>query len=217
MNLLDLFKNSIVRESYTDDTGKQNAVITDAAYDLSVGRFAAEQGQLVASFPLEYEEIVRVIREYTTASSLNSALLAGRKLSARSQRQYDALMELKSLRYKLGEEHHVYSGAGLFDPTRAISDDIFQTPAFISTSLNIAVAAKTNNFRRQEKHADQDHLLHFILPKGYAGCFYIGPYSITPEELEMIIFPDQRFQLIASKTRRLDKADRLIYTFRPLA
>jgi hypothetical protein len=209
MKLLDLF------ESYTDDTGKRNAVITDAEYDLTVGRFAAEQGQLVASFPLEYEYLVRGIREYTTASSLNAALLSGRKLSTRFQTQYDALMELKSLHYKLNEEHHVYSGAGVFDPIDATNDDIFQTPAFISASLNIAVAAKNNNFRRQAAHADEDHLLHFILPKGYAGCFYIGPYSMTPEELEMIIFPNQQFRLVASKTRRLNNASRRIYTFRP--
>lgn len=208
MHLLELWLN----ESYTDDTGKQNAVITDAAYDLSVGKFAAEQGQLVASFPLEYDDVVKVIRDYTTASSLNAALLADRKLSARSQTQYDTLMELKALHYKLGEEHHVYSGAGVFDPISATTDDIFQTPAFISASLNIAVAAKTNNFRQA---ADVDHLLHFILPKGYAGCFYIGPYSVTPEELEMIIFPNQRFRLITSKTRRLGNIARRIYTFRP--
>ena len=208
MRLFDLF------ESCTDDTRKQDAVRSTPDFDISIGRFADEQGQLVADFPIGYDDLVSKIRQYTTASSLNSALLSGRKLSTKLQSQYDALMELKDLRDTLSKEHHVYSGIGVFDPKSIMKNDIFQTGSFISASINIAVASKNNNFKRKED-AD-DHLLHFILPKGYRGCFYIGPYSTSPEELEIVIFPNERFRLISSKTRKLDDAIRHIYTLKPV-
>lgn len=206
--------NSLI-ESYTDDINKSGSSILSSNYNLKIDKFAKEQGQLVATFPIQYEDTIKAIRDYTKESSINAALLSDKKLNRASKIQYELLIDLKKLHYRLNEEHHVYSGTGNFDPNTVIKNKIFNTDAFISSSLNIEVAAKNNNFHRKETNTKEDHILYFILPKGYNGCFYIGPYSSSPEELEMLIFPNEKFKIIKSKTLQLKNCLRHIHTLTP--
>jgi len=94
-------------------------------------------------------------------------------------------------------------------------DGIFHTPAFLSTSLSVRVAVKTTNYRRDQAEEVDDHVIHFILPEGFTGGFYVAPYSNDPEELEFLIFPEESFSHINTKIIDLGGIKRHIHTFKP--
>lgn len=202
-------------ESYSDDTETAGSEITSPDFNLTITDYTKEQADLMVDFSIDDSEMAKTIRTYTEASSINGALISGRKLGSKLQKQQDELLSLKTLGCSLSRAHHVYSGTGIFDPSEIIKRKVFKSAAFISASLNIEVAAKTNNFRREKKHGEDDYVLHFMLPKGYKCCFYIGPYSTFPEELEMMIFPNERFKLVGTTVLELDDCHRHIFTMAP--
>lgn len=205
-----------IQESYKNDINQNNIMSRSNNIDLHVRRFIKEQNQLVATFPITSETIISAIKEYTKESSLNFELLSGKKLSKKSQHEYDALMDLKKLNYRLGESHHVYSGSSIFDPKKVYNNKIFRTSTFISTSLNVMVAIKNDNFHHKDHTEKEDVILHFILPKNYGGCFYIGSHSISPEELEMLIFPNETFQITKTSSIQIKELVRTIHTLSPV-
>ncbi len=209
-NLIDVI------ESFTNDTNTKDAKLTNSDLELSVKKFADEQAKLMKEFYIDDSELAEQVRNFTKESPLNKILIKGKSLNKKYEEQYYALMLLKKYGYSLQEKHHVYSGSHGFDPTEISKDGIFETPAFISASLNIAVSSKINNFHREKEDGSEDHIMHFILPKGYKGCFYLGAYSTYPEELEMIIFPEEKFKLESSEKFKTKGIERHIHTFRPV-
>jgi hypothetical protein len=201
-----------VQESYDDETKAPEAkLVKIRKYVAPKKSLAKEDQQLKDDFVIDSVNFRDAIYDYTTESPINEELIdAGgdpKKLSAKSRRQYKLLVANHG---KLSEEHHVYSGSGDFGPNKD-----FETACFISASLSIEIAANTTNFRREEKDADHDNILHFILPKGFAGGFYIAPYSQDPEEFEFLIYPNQAFSFVETTVFEIDGITRRIHTFKP--
>jgi hypothetical protein len=211
-------------DSYTDDSESVDAQRLEKNINLEIGGFAEENDQLAQYYVVpdtKYanslgSEIIKAIKEYTAGSDVNGELIeAGGDLNLLPpllKKQYQLIMSLKG-KYRLQEEHHTYSGTGTFDPMEVTVDGIFQTPAFLSTSLSVKVAVKTTNYRRE---SDDDHVLHFVLPEGFVGGFYVAPYSQDPEELEFLLYPQERFRHLHSHVVVLDGVKRHIHSFKPL-
>jgi hypothetical protein len=207
-----------VNESYTDDTKSSDVRNLDQNEYLEIGDFKAENDHLASYFKVEDPILKTIIRQYTNASSINAELIKVNgvilDLSKKQSTIYNQLTNLKGT--ELREEHHVYCGTGIFDPRKVITNNLFRTPTFLSTSLSIRVAIKTSNFRRNEMKSDQDNILHFILPKGFKGGFYIAPFSRDPEELEFLIFPLVEFRYTTTKIITVENIKRYVHSLIPL-
>ena len=201
-------------DSYTNDTNSDEAKGLSDTTNLEIGDFSKENDELSAYYVIKSQGMQQVVKHYTKESTINSELIKVGgdidQLPELAKREYNALMSLKGT--PLQEEHHVYSGTGTFDPLEVTVNGVFETPAFLSTSLNIEVAVKTTNFRREE---DEDFVIHLILPEGFSGCFYVAPYSFNPEELEMLVFPKERFAFIKTQKLMLDGVNRTVHSFKP--
>ena len=207
-DIIDLF------DSYTNDDESLDASYIGSEYVDTHG-FEEENRQLKSYFKVKSKAAQKAILDYTTESPINNLLnrvLDGdpTKLPLKYRKQYGLLTGLHGV---LKEEHHVYSGTGTFDATEKLENNLFKTTSFISASLNIKIAAMTANFRRD---GTDDNLMHFILPKGFDGGFYIAEYSYDPEELEYLIFPNEKFQYIESKKLEISGITRHIHVFKPL-
>ncbi len=212
-----------VMDSYLDDSSSEDSKRIEKNINLEIGDFAEENDHLAKYYTIQDTkyansrgaETIKAIEEYTAGSEINGALIEvggdSFELPPGLRKQYTMLMSLKG-KVRLPEEHHTYSGTGTFNPMDVTVDGIFETPAFLSTSLSIKVAVKTTNYRRDE---DEDHVLHFVLPEGFIGGYYIAPYSKDPEELEFLIFPKEKFRHIRSTAMNLDGIKRHIHTFEP--
>lgn len=205
----------LASESFKDETVASLARSQSDELNLSFRGAQREHDALEDQFVVKDAEVKKAIRAYTRESTLNQLLIDGELSShPKYERQYDLLMSLP--RIPLHEEHHLYSGFGAFSPAEVMERKVFSTPAFISASLTLKPAIKTTNFRRLRQDADQDHVIHFLLPEGYTGGFYIAPYSASPEELEFILFPDQEFKVVATQKIEIGEAVRTIWSMRPL-
>ncbi len=202
-------------DSYQDDSNKIDAKSLEDNINLDFSGFEKENKQLSSEYIVDDKEIQKAIKHYTHASSINDELIRANgnidKLPTDFRTEYNLLMKLEG---NLQENHHVYSGTGTFNPLDVVVDNVFNTPAFLSTSLSIKVAVKTDNFRR--KDSDEDHIIHLFLPKGFTGGFYIAPYSYDPEELEFLIFPNEKFRHIGDQKLELDGVHRIIHSFKPV-
>jgi hypothetical protein len=204
-------------DSYQDDTKSVEAAHTESDLNLVVGSFKKEDLQLTDEFHIDDPAVQAAVMNYTHESTINSELIRvdGQvpRMPESFQDEYKLLMSLKGT--PLGENHQTYCGTGTFNPMEVTSGGIFQTPAFMSTSLSIRVAVKTTNGRRENAEEVEDHVLHFVLPKGYEGGFYVAPYSRDPEELEYLIFPKEHFRHIKTEIRNFEDVKRHIHSFRP--
>lgn len=205
-----------VSESLEDETSTDNAKSLDSETFLTSDNYVNEQADLLRVYTIDDPELLTAVRRYTEASTINAALRKGRKLGRVLAPQHASLMRLKEFDRSLPEEHYVYSGMGTLDPEDIIQDGVLTSDAFISASLSSEVAAKNNNFRREKKGKSTDYLLSFRLPEGYRDCYYLGPYSTSPGELEMLIFPGCTFRVTGRKTYALDDGvTRVIYSLEP--
>jgi hypothetical protein len=210
------FRDSIsLLDSVEDETSGADAKRLETNINLDFEGFADEDKQLSATFIITDPAIRKAVRHYTKESTINDELIRVNcditRLPEDFQIEYERLISLRGT--PLGEEHHTYSGTGTFNPMDITERGIFSTPAFISTSLSMKVAVKTTNYRRDD--AAEDHVLHFILPEGFDGGFYVAPYSHDPEELEYLIFPQEAFRHVGSKVLSLGGVQRHIHSFRP--
>jgi len=222
---------NIVEATLTDSLESEvDSAVTkrlESNINLEIGDFAEEDAELAKHYVIpdtKYansvgSERVKAIKDYTAGSEINGKLIEvegdPNMLPSNFRKEYTMLMSLKG-KVPLPEEHHTYSGTGTFNPMDVTENGIFETPAFMSTSLSMKVAVKTTNYRRDNAHEEEDHVLHFILPKGYTGCYYVAHYSHDPEELEMLIFPKERFKHVSSQKLMLGGVTRHVHTFEPL-
>lgn len=213
VNLMD----SEIMDSYEDESESEEAKRVETNMNLSMEGFSEENTQLEAEYVIDDPEVQSAVRHYTHESSINEELIRVDGVADRMpedfRKEYKLLTSLKGT--PLGEEHHTYCGTGTFNPMDVTSGGVFKTPAFLSTSLSVRVAVKTTNYRREKAHEDEDHVIHFILPEGFSGGFYVAPYSNDPEELEFLVFPKEHFQHENSTVVELDGIKRHIHTFRP--
>jgi hypothetical protein len=213
VNLMD----SAIMDSYEDDSNSEEAKRIETNMNLSIKGFEEENKQLESEYIIEDPKVQSAVKHYTHASSINEELIrvdgVPGRLPEDFRNEYDLLISLKGT--PLGEEHHTYCGTGTFNPMEVTVGGIFKTPAFLSTSLSVRVAVKTTNHRREQAHNVEDHVLHFVLPEGFTGGFYIAPYSSDPEELEFLLFPKEHFRHLGSKVIELDGIKRHIHSFRP--
>lgn len=212
------FRDSIsLLDSVEDETREADAQKLETNINLDADGFADENSQLAADFVITDPSVQRAVKHYTKESSINDELIRVEcnvaRLPEDSRIEYDQLISLKGT--PLGEEHHVYSGTGTFNPMDLTERGIFSTPAFISSSLSMKVAVKTTNYRRDQDGAREDHVLHFTLPEGFTGGFYVAPYSTDPEELEYLIFPQEKFRHVSSRVLSLGGVQRHVHTFSP--
>lgn len=200
-------------ESLSDDSATAGAALDDSSIYIGIGEFRTEHETLAQEFQITDEATIKAVRQYTYASTINDAI-ATHDLHGRVKHQYDLLMGLSG--YAIDETHHVYSGTGTFDPRGLTQAGIFTTDRFLSTSLNIEVAAKTTTYRREQARRGEDHILHLIIEAGFDEGFYIAPYSNSPEELEYLVMPDARFEYLTSRSIDTPHGLRHIHSFRSL-
>jgi hypothetical protein len=204
-------------DSYADETDTVESTRLETNINLEVGAFKDENDQLAGEFVIDDPAIRKAIKHYTHESSINDELIRAEgdvsRLPEDSQIEYKQLISLKGV--PMAEGHHTYCGTGTFNPMEVTQGGIFQTPAFLSTSLSLKVAVKTTNYRRDHDHAVEDHVIHFILPEGFAGGFYVAPYSNDPEELEYLVFPQENFRHVGSQVLPLDGVKRHVHSFKP--
>lgn len=218
VNLMDsAIMDSAIMDSYEDESGSEEAKRVETNMNLDMKGFEGENAQLEAEFVIEDPKVQSAVRHYTHASSINEELIRVDGVAARMpedfRMEYELLVSLKGT--PLGEEHHTYCGTGTFNPMDVTVGGIFKTPAFLSTSLSVRVAVKTTNHRREQANEVEDHVLHFVLPEGFSGGFYVAPYSNDPEELEFLVFPKEHFRHLDSTVVELDGIKRHIHTFQP--
>lgn len=93
----------------------------------------------------------------------------------------------------LDQAHHVYSGLKGFNPREHFENNngVIHTPAFTSTSINPHMA---KDFAYTGKHEEQ-HILHFELPAGYAKGAYMEHHSMHPHEQEYLLDKGQSWKL----------------------
>jgi hypothetical protein len=206
-----------IMDSYADDSESIEGKRLETNLNLSVDDFKEENDQLAAEFQIDDPAVQAAVKHYTHESTINEELIRVEGVVARMpenfREEYDHLIGLKGA--PLGEEHHTYCGTGTFNPMDVTLDGVFKTPAFLSTSLSVRVAVKTTNYRRDQDEAQEDHVIHFILPEGFVGGFYVAPYSADPEELEFLIFPKEQFRHLHTHVVVLDGIKRHIHSFRP--
>lgn len=216
-----------VMDSYSDDSDSVESKRLEQNINLEVGGFAEENDQLAQYYVIQDtkytnslgSETINALKEYTAGSEINGALIEvggdPNLLPFNLKKQYQLIMRLKG-KFSLPEEHHTYCGTGTFNPMDVTDSGIFSTPSFLSTSLSIKVAVKTTNYRREQDHNVEDHVIHFILPAGFEGGFYVAPYSHDPEELEFLIYPKENFRHMSSRKVHLDGIQRHIHTYKPI-
>ncbi len=204
-------------DSYTDDSESLDSKRLETNINLEIGDFATENEQLVQQYKISDPSVIKAVRHYTHESSINDELIRvggeiGR-MPEDSRMEYEKLISLRGV--NLGEEHHTYCGTGTFNPMDVAHGGVFHTPAFLSTSLSVKVAVKTTNYRRDQAEAQEDHVIHFVLPQGFTDGFYVAPYSFDPEELEFLLFPGVPFQHLTSNVVVLDGIKRHVHSFKP--
>lgn len=204
-----------VSESYESQVGLDVSKTIDKNLNIFDLDYAKESEQMANQFRLSEKELKQAVYQYSLGTDLNKELLDSdgdvAQLTPENRDLYTLLMQLPNI--PLQEKHHVYSGTGTFDPRDVLSNNIFTSHAFISTSLSMEVASKTTSYRR--KKSQIDHVMHFILPEGFSEGFYIAPYSHDPEELEFILFPEINFKYTKTVEMKLyGNITRYFHTFR---
>ena len=204
-------------DSNTDESDSVESTRLETNINLEIGAFANEHEQLAQQFRITDQATVAAVRHYTHESTINSELIrvGGNPMSMPKdfREEYAKLISLQGT--PLAEEHHTYSGTGTFNPMDVTVNGMFHTPAFLSTSLSLRVAVKTTNHRRDQAEAQEDHVLHFVLPAGFMDGFYVAPYSSDPEELEYLIFPNVPFRHLNTKVLSLGGVKRHVHSFTP--
>ena len=137
---------------------------------------------------------------YSYSGTINNSLVNNEKLLApnvkRSTKTLDSIFHTIP---PLDHNVHTYSGLG-FDPSKHFDhNNVFKTPAFISSSLNPSVALGVGKMHKYNfgYTTPAIHILHFDLPEGYKHAAYIAPeagdeYTI---QREMLINRGQKFKL----------------------
>src|SRR5574343_231971 len=160
--------------------------------------------------PLEKHEL-HALREYTgQAYHLNKALYAGKAVKG-VHHGWSESTPLKTIHENLDkaikkapplkDSVHVFSGVSnkTVDMIKKAASSKHQTihmPAYTSTSIDHETArgfCKSHNRGR-----DEDHILHFHLPKGYKGGRYVGGgkhRSKMDYERELILNHNQKFKI----------------------
>jgi hypothetical protein len=148
------------------------------------------------------------IHRMTSASHMINADLLDRKpVHPMWAGVHNKLSEMFAKTPPLDREHHVYSGMGDFDPQEHFKEKrgYFYSPSYISTSIAPQVAVRHSNLKAFG--TEHEHIMHFILPKGYKGGHYIANYSPFAGEHEMLLKPGQQWKVTAHNKYSIKRSD----------
>lgn len=146
------------------------------------------------------------IGDYTTYASkyLNGAL-TGRMKADKEIKKLDEGMSniLKKHSKPLSEEVHAYSGLRDWLPPTA-PGGVFHTPAYTSATLHadrarVFTASRPSPDPKYSSAVNEQHIIHFHLPKGYDKSVYIAPHSEHPAEKEIILHKGQSWKHISTE------------------
>ena len=145
------------------------------------------------------------VRRITGASHFINNDLVRNKVHPIYKTMHENLLQMFKEVPKLTREHHVYSGLGDFDPQDHFDrgNGKFRIKSYISTSIVPQIAVRHTNLKGMTD--DDEHILHFILPKGYKHGAYIANYSPFISEREMLLRPNQTFEVVKKNTHHIVK------------
>lgn len=136
------------------------------------------------------------IRRFTTASHFINSDLLHDKVGPMWKTTHENLQHLFTETKPLVRSHSVYGGLGPFNPEEHFnhSNGVFKIKSYISTSINPEIAIKHSNLKSIGDDSDQ-HIIHYVLPKGYTSGHYVSTVSPFKSEREMLLNAGQKFKL----------------------